>query len=743
MTVAPAPAPSSILPHGNARPALQFPHFPTRQQAFIWRNWGLLPAARLAKVLGTDPDEVKAAARALGLKAPDADAAIEKIWLQRGFVTLIRRNWHLLPYPQLLQLLDWTEERMAHALKEEDFLWTKLGALKPQCEPLEWKKLTPAEEGQTAQIREWLLRYDTDCGDISTETPFSFIGRHGTYSATAKRSNSTRFSLRLGYAFSTLYGDPLLTPDNSFFPDEELAAMRTWGINAVWMQAILYQLYPWDVAPELSKGWEKRLETLRDLVARAKRHGIQVYLYLNEPRCLPARLFNENPRLASLRGIDYPALGTTGLCTSCPEVLDFLREGCRHVFREVAGLGGVFTISYSENATSCHSKYRGSECPRCSSRTIPEVVAEVNRTIAESIHSIAPDARVIVWDWAWGAVGGDLKPQLAFDTVALLPDDVELMVTSGFLMPVIFCGVQGLVSDYSISQPGPGEHITALIRQAIQRGLKVHAKLQVNNSWECSVVPYIPSVDLVEQHLRQLRQEGVEGIMYGWTLGGYLGGNIGLLESTPDELAEAYGGPKFGPLLREAWKRWSSAFAEFPYTGALVYRGPSNAGPSNLLFLTPTGYSPTMVGYPYDAVEEWNGAFSSQILGFQFEKASTMWGEALEWLAAAVAEIKEPIPSAVADQLRVAEAVYCNLRSSALQIRFLRMRNESVAKHAARRVTILDEEISLAQRQLRLVRQDSRIGYEPTNHYLFTANDLQEKIINCLHLKSELLGGAG
>ena len=41
------------LPRGDARPALDFPHFPTRQQAFVWRNWGLVSTERLAAVLST------------------------------------------------------------------------------------------------------------------------------------------------------------------------------------------------------------------------------------------------------------------------------------------------------------------------------------------------------------------------------------------------------------------------------------------------------------------------------------------------------------------------------------------------------------------------------------------------------------------------------------------------------------------------------------------------------------------
>jgi hypothetical protein len=53
----------------------------------------------------------------------------------RGYITLIRRNWHLSPYDQLLELVEMTPERLAFALREDDFLWIKLGGLKPKCEP--------------------------------------------------------------------------------------------------------------------------------------------------------------------------------------------------------------------------------------------------------------------------------------------------------------------------------------------------------------------------------------------------------------------------------------------------------------------------------------------------------------------------------------------------------------------------------------------------------------------------------
>ncbi len=39
-------------PQGEAKAPVEYPHFPTRWQAAVWRNWELVPPARLAEVLG-------------------------------------------------------------------------------------------------------------------------------------------------------------------------------------------------------------------------------------------------------------------------------------------------------------------------------------------------------------------------------------------------------------------------------------------------------------------------------------------------------------------------------------------------------------------------------------------------------------------------------------------------------------------------------------------------------------------
>ncbi|MDD2479987.1 MAG: hypothetical protein PHS31_08850, partial [Victivallaceae bacterium] len=47
---------------------------------------------------------------------------------------------------------------------------------------------------------------------------------------------------------------------------------------------------------------------------------------------------------------------------------------------------------------------------------------------------------------------------------------------------------------------------------------------------------------------------------------------------------------------------------------------------------------------------------------------------------------------------------------------------------------LIEEEIELAIRLLNVVRQDSRIGFEASNHYYYTENTLLEKVLNCQNL---------
>ncbi len=125
-------AAESVLPEGAAPEPVVSRHFPDRVAAFVWRNWNAVEPAKLAAILGTSVENVQAIADSMGLPPT---TAVPPEMKTRGYITLLRRNWHLLPYDQLLQLVEMTPERLANSLREDDFLWIKLGSLKPACAP--------------------------------------------------------------------------------------------------------------------------------------------------------------------------------------------------------------------------------------------------------------------------------------------------------------------------------------------------------------------------------------------------------------------------------------------------------------------------------------------------------------------------------------------------------------------------------------------------------------------------------
>lgn len=211
--------------------------FPSRMSAYVWRNWFCVPRARLAVVVGATEDDLAAVAVQMGLPA---DPVVEEEWRQKDYITVIRRNWHLLDYPQLMELVGKTREEMRFALLEDDFLFVKLGSIKPKCGPLIWdaceledKALRHARERIAGILRE--TGADSFCGG---EPRFAFIREYTTVPASPQEEESragaqSPFDLRLIFSYFADYGDPLGDPEVGSYPEGLLARLAGQGVNAV------------------------------------------------------------------------------------------------------------------------------------------------------------------------------------------------------------------------------------------------------------------------------------------------------------------------------------------------------------------------------------------------------------------------------------------------------------------------------------------------------------------------------
>ena len=725
---------AGVLPPASDRPALDTPHFPDRLHAFVWRNWGAADPRRIAAVLGTSVENIRALAVSMGLPEEPETPPQDRVYL-----SIIRRNWHLLDYQQLLQLLDWTPERLAHTLREDDFLWIKLGGLKPGCAKLTFAEPNEQARRRAAEIRDLVARSFGAELATAAEPRFAFLKQftrplNAPDAAPARPDDAPRFL----YSYAAVFGDALADPALDPFPDALLHDLARLGVNGVWLHTVLRDLAPSKDFPEFGKASAQRLESLRALAARAKRRGVGLYLYVNEPRAMPHAFFKDHADLAGVREGDF-----TTLCTSQPIVRQWLADSLEHVFRAAPDLAGVFTITASENLTSCASHHQHKSCPRCKNRSAAEIIAEVNATIEAAVHKASPAARVIAWDWGW-------PDAAAPDIIQRLPKSVFLQSVSEWSLPLNRGGIRTTVGEYSLSAVGPGPRAKRHWALAKQAGLRTSAKIQANITWELSAVPWLPVLDLVAEHAYELAAADVDGLMLSWTLGGYPSPNLDIFHrittrkpapqpaAVLDEIAKERYGPEGAPHARRAWTLFSTAFREYPYDGNVVYTCPAQFGPANLLHANPTGYAATMIGFPYDDVRTWSGPYGPQIFASQFEKLSAGWTEGLRALEAAVEKTPPDLAPAARRDLALARAAGHHLASVARQTRFVLARDALAKAPADQRAPLIDEltklltaESAAARDLFTLTRQDSRIGFEASNHYYYLPHDLIEKQLNC------------
>ena len=733
-----------VLPSGGGPAPLEFTHFPDRLHAFVFRNWNTVPAAKLAEVLGTSPEHVRSLAAAMGLPPEDP---LPGEHIKRLYITLIRRNWHLLPYEQLLTLLDMTPAQLAYTLREDDFLWHKLGGLKPRCDRLGYTPPTPQTTAREAAIKSLIIQTFGDELKLPAEPRFEFLKTFTQPIASPPPpANPAPSPPRFLYSYFAVYGDPLSDPSLDPYPDALLSRLRELGVNGVWLHVVLRDLAPSADFPEFGAGSDRRLQNLAGLVARAKRFGIGIYLYMNEPRAMPADFFKNRPDLAGVREGDHVAM-----CTSAPVVRQWLTASLAHVFSAAPDLAGVFTISASENQTNCASHHRQQDCPRCKGRPAAEIIAEVNAAIEAGVHRGSPAAKVIVWDWGW-------KDEDAPAVIAALPKSCQFMSVSEWSLPIERGGIKTTVGEYSISAVGPGPRATKHWSLAQAAGLHCVAKVQVNNTWEISAIPWLPTLDLVADHAANLSAAGIDGLMLSWTLGGYPSPNLDLVrrltlkpsqtkDAALDAIATERYGPAGAPHARKAWTLFSNAFRQYPYGGSVMYTCPVQFGPSNLLFPKKTGYSATMIGFPYDDVNRWRGPYPAEVFASQFEKLAAGWKDGIAELQLAVRNSPPELTEEARHDLLLARAALLHFRSVANQTRFVLARNAMAngATVAARRKELLDQmrklledESSAARELFTLARADSRIGFEASNHYYYLPQDLIEKVLNCEDLLAHL-----
>lgn len=723
-------------------PAIEFSYFPHPQYTFVWRNWSVVDKEKIAQILGTSVKNVEELATSMGLSKMQS---IEKEWAtKQGYITIVRRNWHLLPYDQIMQLLGMSREELRFHLIEDDFLFDKLGKMKPYCEPLRYEEPTLAMQERAKQIAKEIKGLGKN-PFVTKESRFEFMREFETVkgSFSPQQDGGNSFDLKIVYPYFATYGDALLDKDMTTYPEEMFRRLAEVGVNGIWIHTVLRTLVePDDMGFPGDSRAAERIEGLQRLVERAAKYGVRVFLYMNEPRGMSPEWFESKPERKEYGG--YEMKGLRSFCPSNPEVLNWLTRSLESVFTQVKGLGGIFTITASENFTTCTSRYKYyKNCPHCANKSYAKLQADVNAAMERGVHKANRDAEVIVWDWKW-------PDDECKEIIENLPKGCRYMSVSEWSMPINRGGVESKINEYSMSVVGPGSRAVRNWNYAKDAGLKCMAKVQVNSTWEMSVTPSIPVLDIVAQHAENLSKEDVDGVFLSWSLGGYPTENLKLFQSfdgkmtaseAVDKLAREEYGERVGALVREAWRECSSTYTEYPFNISSIYNGPHHIGPSNIFYVVPTNYRATMVGIPYDHYDRWRSIYPIEVWCSQLEKCAAGFEKGVTLLEKAYKVAKGEEKKRVWEQLNRAKAIFIHLKSSAVQGRFFEARNlylkeKDSAKRAEYKATMrkaCEQELQLIKDMLPVLSDDSKIAYESSNHYFYLPCDLGEAYLSVLY----------
>lgn len=696
---------------------LQREVFPQKWQTVLFRNYGLVSAEKIAKTLGMDAFTLEIEAKRLGLTA-----AYNPVWEQRGYITLIRNNWYLLPYSQLMTLLGYDEAKLESVLMHEDFLHVKLGGMKPYCEEVYYTPLTEAEIARTEVLAKQIAAQLPK--DVQ---PFNFFPEKEEEGGQVRDYGE---GLRIIHGYLTPCGDAFMEDSERYLPDALLKKYQRLGINGVWIHALLASLSPYPFDLSMSEDYQTRRRNMQTLVDRAAKYGIKVYLYFNEPRGITIERLG---KYAHLQG--STSGGVAHLCFEKEEVRQYLYSALKDLYTEVKGLGGAITITMSENPTHCNSHWKVN-CPVCKNIPPEKTAADVNNVFAKALRDSGSGAKTIAYLWGWSPFMGWTREQTERG-IRYLDKDIIPVCASEYGLPFEKGGVRCEVIDYSISNPGPSPLTKYSFKVAQEQGMRPCAKIQVNNSWECSATPYLPVFELVLKHLKNLKEIGVKDYMLTWTLGGYPSFVLDMVASYAAEgddfsldkwYTQCFG--KDGEKIAASSKLFCRGFEEYPFSIQSLYNAPKTLGPANFWSLTPEEKTSTMVCFAFDDYESWIAPYPYEVYTSQYKALLSLWERGLQALRG--------VEGVAAKELaEVAEVAYIHFKSDLLQTQFSYYKREK-EKNKRVLVEILQAEKELTERLLVLTAKNPAVGYEASNHYYYNERNLMEKILQTDILKEDL-----
>lgn len=350
-----------------------------------------------------------------------------------------------------------------------------------------------------------------------------------------------------------------------------------------------------------------------------------------------------------------------------------------------------------------------------------------------------------------------LEPDPQKKLIGLLPKDVVLM--SDFERGGTKKAGQKRfpLDEYSFSYTGPSPRFKKHYSTAKSNGLKVMAKIQTSSTHELASVPYIPVPYLLAEKYKRMKEMEVSGYLGCWIFGGNISpmtavsGRMSVSgDITPAEAvrktAEEIFGEKSAPAVCRAWKKFSAAWKEYPFSIPFLYYGPVNYATAYPLRLALKEEPPTDGWLPLprdkngrlklgDNRSTWLNPFGGEIVIEAFGLLLEKWSEGVRILRAA--HEKESGNGRLERELRLARHIELSVKSTVNIVRFYglldRLRSAKGGKENKnlykRILTLLEDELANTGEDRELVAADDELGYHTEAAVrLYTPEDMDYKL---------------
>lgn len=495
------------------------------------------------------------------------------------------------------------------------------------------------------------------------------------------------------------------------------------GFNALWVwlnteeATVDSQVYP-----ELDDSQAAaRLERLEDLARRARRYGIDVYIYLatGYNHHISESFFKRHP---DARGYGWGP----PLCTSSPNVRRYYAETVKTIFHRAPDLRGMEVIYDSEGFWYCGNSERTRlECPRCRHFTQQQLAAQLLTTLDDAMHAAGgADKQLIAWNY-------NVKSQWVLKLIPLLPQDIIIQADFDKGMIAEKDGIRNETEDYNISNVGPPQLFVDEYRVARDHGLQVMAKTEHAVSQEFIFVPYIPCLGQQYARIAKMRDYELTGWFGNWNHYGYTPSapaqliNRMSFDPAPEEeqalrqIAINHVGPAAAPLLVRAWEDYSQGIRDFPYSDPVARTpGPIQKGISQPLFLD-SSIGSFGQWRSWQNNLNWTRPWGTPMTQKYLTKLEQMYGAGNAELKKAEDIAPAGDRESIEDEWRVGRTIQGSVASVLHLIEWLEARDRFLAatsdaerqKCAGQLARIALAERANAEAVLPLLDADSRLGY--------------------------------